>query len=810
MSQHTESWSESERGRIESELRKILQSPAFAAAPRLQALLGYLVNETLAGRGDRLNQTGIAIDVLGKDARFDPAVDSVVRVEAGRLRTKLRDYYQDDGRQDEVHLDLPKGVYVPRISFGVETPISGESRDADAGAKAPAQPDAGSTPRPASLMGMRQHILLGTSAALIAIGAAILLINEHEEGQEGALPAVAGADAAAKSTPVPVYEGGKSVAVLPFANSSAAQEDAGFFADGLHDDLLTQLTKIADLKVISRTSVMGYRDAAKPIRQIAEELGVNAVLEGAVQRAGDRVRVNVQLIDGRTDRHIWAESFDEVCDATNIFEIQRRVALKIAAGLHAELSPQEEQRLAVLPTRSMEAYEAYLKARQRLARRTLADMAAAADLFQQAIGFDPEFALAQVGLAETAYLQHVYGGMQRDAMMETAMPALDRAFAVNDQLGEAYTVLGAVRVLQGDDPGAEEAFRRAIELNPNYAQAYHWYGSLVERLANRMDEALRLAQRARELDPLSPLLRANLALILNALGRFDQARAELEKAIELDPGFPLAYSTMGLLNLLAWADVAEAMQWFSRAIELDPMTEAVEGMAGAYLALGETETAQRWMRRFLADLEETDLRRVKLALLEHAMGNDEQAAEYAAAFEHQSGKIAEGARPFLYSILRTADLKHERYAEAKERYAGAFPQLLAAAPDVNRMNYRAAIDLSLVLQRLGETEQADRLLDGAATAIGRMPRLGTDGFGLADVEIAALRGDRDAALSALRKAISDGWVFYWLELPQRNPNLALLHGDAGFDALMQQVLDKLSAEAQKVRELERTGELASL
>ncbi|MGH8630229.1 MAG: tetratricopeptide repeat protein, partial [Burkholderiales bacterium] len=712
----------------------------------------YLVNETLAGRGERLNQTGIAIDVLGKDARFDPAVDSVVRVEAGRLRTKLREYYHEVGRQDEVRVDLPKGLYVPRISFGAEPEISGETRDAGAGAK-PSAADAAATPGTVSPMGVRQHILLAASAALIAMGAAILIIYEHEEAKDGAPPAVAGADAAAKSAPAPAYQGGKAIAVLPFANSSAEQEDAAFFADGLHDDLLTQLTKIADLKVISRTSVMGYRDGAKPVRQIADELGVNAVLEGTVQRAGDRVRVNVQLIDGRTDQHIWAESFDEVCDTTNVFEIQRRIALKIAAGLHAELSPQEEQRLAVLPTRSMEAYEAYLRARQRVARRTLADMAEAAGLYQQAIGFDPEFALAQVGLAETAYLQYVYGGMQRDAMLETALPALDRAFAANDQSGEAYTVLGAVRVLQGDEPAAEEAFRRAIELNPNYAQAYHWYGSLVERLANRMDEALRLAQRARELDPLSPLLRANLALILDALGRFDQARAELEKAIELEPGFPVAYATMGILKIYAWADVAEAMQWFSRAIELDPKSEAVGGMALAYGVLGETQAAQRWMEKFLAGLDDSDQRTVKQAMLEHAMGNDERAAEYAGRLVFQSGQLADNARPMLLSILRNVDLKRERYAKARERYASTMPGLFTASPDVNRLNYRAAIDLALVLQRLGESDPADRLLDRAGITIGTMPRLGTEGYGLAEVEIAALRGDRDAALSALRKAV---------------------------------------------------------
>ncbi|MBI2201070.1 MAG: hypothetical protein HYU43_03925, partial [Armatimonadetes bacterium] len=706
MATDKEQHSAEERSRIEAALRKLLESRTFSAAARLQDLMRYLVTETLAGRGDRLNQSSIAIDVQGKDASFDPATDSQVRVEAGRLRSKLREYYDEEGGADEVRFELPKGLYEPRIRFGAQavggdaparpTPLPDSaflpphppqlpdsaflpphlSREGDfapphlSGERAPAEEQIDESIFPTT---WRARIIQATIVVLALTAVIFFVMQQKPETKETA----AGPTAQTEEQPslTPKFDGAKSLAVLPFANNSLAAENAGFFADGLHDDLLTQLTKIADLKVISRTSVMGYRDAPKPIRQIAQELGVRTVLEGAVQRAGDRIRVNVQLIDGRTDEHLWAETFDQVLNTTNVFEIQRQIATQIAAALQAKLSPEEQGRLAILPTRNIDAYELYLKAEQRLSRRTLDDMAAAADLFKEALNKDPQFALAYSGLAESAYLRNVYGGMDRKEMTAIARPALAQAFKLNDQIGEAWTVEGALRVLEENPAGAEQAFKRAIALNPNYAQAYHWYASLLHESSSRRDEAFRLTQRAKELDPLSPLLRANMAEALEGMGRMDEALVELKTAIEIDPNFEVAVNGLAYHYLFAQGDIPAAMQLLAPLTRDGKNFDALSGMALGYELLGEMRAADKWLQRFLAQVPEPSVREMGLAYFLYARGEDEQAVEHASEALKDKSKYSSQFRPLALAILRNRDLREGRIAVSKARYLAAYPGL---------------------------------------------------------------------------------------------------------------------------------------
>ncbi|MFC1702779.1 tetratricopeptide repeat protein, partial [Pseudomonadota bacterium] len=266
----------------------------------------------------------------------------------------------------------------------------------------------------------------------------------------------------------------QSIAVLPFDNRSRNVDDE-YFTEGMHDDLLTNLARIASLKVISRTSVNQYKGTQKTIPQIAEELGVATVMEGAVQRSGNTVRINVQLIDAKTDEHLWAEIFDRELTAENLFAIQSEISQKIANALEATLSPEEEQRLNDFPTQSMEAYNAYLRGRQLLPQRNAKDLGKAMESFEQAVELDPEFALAWVGIAESASLLEAHGTLNPDKQLQIMEKAIGRALEIDPNLGEAYVSQGSLFDDLGQTEQAEAAYKRAIELSPNYPTAYHWY-----------------------------------------------------------------------------------------------------------------------------------------------------------------------------------------------------------------------------------------------------------------------------------------------------------------------------------------------
>ncbi len=296
--------------------------------------------------------------------------------------------------------------------------------------------------------------LLWAGAALIALVAVLAVLLLRTRGNQGLRPGAAAPDR-------------KSIAVLPFQNLSPDPENA-FFADGMTEDILTQLAKIRDLKVISRTSVMRYKGTQKPLREIAAELSVATVLEGSVRRAGDRVRIVGQLVDARTDQHLWAETYDR--EIKDVFAIQSEVAQQIAAALKATLSPAEKKRIEQSPTQDLAAYDLYLKGRELYNRYRKTDNEAAIELFQKALELDPAFALGYAGLGD-AYAQRALRFGFPQSWLDTSLEVSRKAIALNPELAEGYKALGLAYQAKGKYRESLDATRRAAEINPNYAAA---------------------------------------------------------------------------------------------------------------------------------------------------------------------------------------------------------------------------------------------------------------------------------------------------------------------------------------------------
>ena len=595
----------------------------------------------------------------------------------------------------------------------------------------------------------------------------------------------------------------KSVAVLPFTNRSDEKKDA-FFVDGIHDDILTQLAKIANLKVISRTSVMGYRDTTKNMKTIGNELDVTTLLEGSVQRAQNQVRINVQLIDANTDEHLWAETYDRELTAANIFAIQSEIATAIANALQATLSPEEQERLAAVPTEDLAAYEAYLLGKQRMATRNSEALAEAVDYFQRAIDLDPNFALAYVGLSDVHQLQIGYSGLAKDEMNALAKTAINKALALDDKSGEAYASLGLLKQDKNDFDGAEVAYKKAMALNPSYATTYHWYGNLLRKLG-RDEEASALMQKALALDPLSIIINANVAQNHLLFGRFNEAMELFEKIIEIDPASTQGYFGKARLYWFVYGRLDEAAPWLRKAVSLDPSSPLYNAIFGAlYLNLGGDKQAECWVNQAIKLGPEGLFINIFMSYLHASRNENEQASSSA----RQVLKIDPTNHDAL-KFLRNHDLRAGSYDKARSRYEQAHPALLTEnEPTIDRVNYQAAIDLAYVLQLTGEQERANLLLDRSLTIIrSGIHRLDFDGYGIADVQIYTLQGEKQRALTTLRQAIDEGWRAGWWYYLEHDPSLESIRNEPEFQAMLQEIKADMASQLVRVKAMEKEGDV---
>ncbi len=347
------------------------------------------------------------------------------------------------------------------------------------------------------------------------------------------------------------------------------------------------------MKVISRTSVMEYRGTTKKIPEIAAELGVANVLEGGIQRSGNQVRINVQLIDARTDEHLWAEIYDRELTAENLFAIQSEISNAIAGALKATLTPEERQRINTMPTQNLESYDAYLRGKQLMATRRTADLEASRHEFLKAVELDPEFALAWVGVADSHDLLTNYrDDLSDDEFIAVREHAIQRALAIDPSLGEAYASLGALNDDLDRGEESEVAYRRAIELSPNYATAYQWYAvNIQDPLRHR--ERLQLVLKALELDPRSRIINMSVAAEYRRQGLFSQAERQYEKTIELFPEFPNGFHGLADHHMWDTGQLAKAMELLRELEARDPgNSDTLRHQGEIYIEIGDLDAVR--------------------------------------------------------------------------------------------------------------------------------------------------------------------------------------------------------------------------
>lgn len=391
------------------------------------------------------------------------------------------------------------------------------------------------------------------------------------------------------STPtLPLPGAIQSVAVLPLENLSG-DPSQDYFADGMTDALITELSQIRKLRVISRTSVMQYKHTEKPLDQIADELKVDAIVEGSVLRSGERVRISAKLFQAKIEKALWADNFER--NFTDVLALQSDVATAIAKEIQVELSSAEQSQLARSRSVVPEAYENYLKGRYELEKRTPESFRNAGDYFQKAIEKDNAFAAAYAGLADTYLVMATSQMGPSTELGPKARSAAEKALQLDDRLAEAHTSLAASRLWSLEGGDIEGEFQRAIALDPGYAQGIHWY-ALYLAAVGRKEESIREIKLAREIDPKSLIINANIGFVYYLAGDYNRAEEAEKTTIQMDPSFTGSYGYLGQIYV-AKKRYAEAIDAFRTALSLSPGdTPRLADLAHAYAASGAKRQAQ--------------------------------------------------------------------------------------------------------------------------------------------------------------------------------------------------------------------------
>jgi TolB-like protein/Tfp pilus assembly protein PilF len=581
-------------GLIREHLRQVLSSPEFAASKRAQEFLQLLIEHALADRTESLKERMIGAEMFGRPVDYDTANDAVVRVKATDVRRRLAQYY-GTVTNPVVRIELPVGSYVPKFVWSTAEELSGEPEGL--ATEKPESQDAELERSGRARTSLRKWTVLAAVAVfLIAMG---FFAVESWKKPLAAEPI-------------------RSIAILPLINLSGDPSQE-YFADGMTEELIAELGKVPTLRVISRTSVMTYKGAKKKLPEIARELRVDGIVEGSIIREGNRVRITAQLIDSRSDEHVWADSYER--DMIGVLELQSEVARAVTNEIRIELTPQQQAHFNRVRRFEPEAVEAYLQGTQQMNSGNPRDAIA---YFRQAIEKDPDFATAHAALS-TAYGWMGEAGWMpyAEAFSEQKAEAL-RAIELDDSRPEPHLELGVVAVNQDLAWGVQKKeFQRALELNMNSA-AVHWaYANHLSRLG-MVNDALDHANLALRIDPASSHAYVNMGLIYYYARHYDKALGQIEQAIALRPNpaetlFPLS---------IIYVEKGE----FDKAIqEFHKMGNSPHGLGhlgNAYARAGRKAEARTILPKLREHVDKSGIGRYEIALIYAGLKNSDQAFEW--------------------------------------------------------------------------------------------------------------------------------------------------------------------------------------
>jgi TolB-like protein len=518
---------------IRQELERVLASSGFARNERLSRFLRFLVERHLDGKDEEIKESLIAVEVFGRKPDYDPKQDSIVRTEAGRLRARLTEYYAAEGRQDLGIIDVPKGGYVPHFR--------------EAAAREPRTTHS------------RRWMWLAVVCATLSVGVAAMSWWRLAQRRE------------------PIR-----IAVLPLENLSRDPAH-DYFADGLTDELIRDLSTIEGLAVRSQTSSFAFQGKAGNVREAGRQLEVDYMLEGSVLRAGQRLRINAQLVRVRDDVSLWSDTFER--ELTDVFAIQDEISRSIVNHLRLQLG-RGRRRYET----SVEAYDFYLQGRALPLRLGMIGVLRSIGPFEQAVAKDASFAPAYAGLGAAYAIRSIQFPVDHPPdELEKMRAAAEKAVQLDPLLAEAHAARALAYARDGRWGEAEKSFHRAIELDPNRSSTHADFALWLLYVLGRNEEALGQLRIAQKTDPLSPDVHLALALILTSTGRFEQAAAECLKMPAEDP---LAK------QCLAWAKLGEGR--IGEAIPLlmnDPNPQSLGFLGYAYARSGRREEAEKLAAR---------------------------------------------------------------------------------------------------------------------------------------------------------------------------------------------------------------------